>query len=415
MRKPSGLECMYIDFDGFFAAVEEQARPALRGKPIGVIPFEHATATIVIAANARAKAFGVKTGVGVADARRLCPDIRLVPQSPELYARAHRKLLLEIEAVLPIDAVCSIDELACRLEPRDARSPEELARRIKDRIRARVGPYITCSIGMGPNRQLAKIASDMDKPDGLTVLHPDALPGRLLDLDLDDIPGIGGRMLRRLNASGIWSVDDLWLSAPKQLRALWGNVNGERFWYALHGYAVQAEPAEKSMFGHGRVLPPSHRGFDDAYDYSRLLTVKAARRMRRAKYAARRFGLWLDMKDDRWSGETRLCETNDDHASLAALDTLWKRARAELPGGLRAVRIHVAHYDLVPEGYRQLDLLAPPTPITERWVRISRVIDEVNARYAATVVSQGPWNPPPGGYAGAKIAYSRIPDEEDSW
>lgn len=406
---------MYIDFDGFFAAVEEQARPSLRGRPIGVIPFEHATATIVIAANVKAKAHGVKTGANVVDARRLCPDIRLVPQSPELYARAHRKLLLEIESVLPIAAVCSIDEVTCNLTPRDSEEPHALAARVKARIRDGVGPWITASIGIAPNRQLAKIASGMDKPDGLTVLKPEDLPGRLLDLELDDIPGIGRRMLTRLNRAGVWSVEDLWRTQPKQLRSLWGNVNGERFWYALHGYAVAADQAERNMFGHGRILPPENRGFDDAYEYSRLLTVKAARRMRRERYVARRFGLWLDMRDDRWSGETALDETNDDHASLAALVRLWKSARADLPAGLRVKRIHVAHYDLKPENHRQGDLLNPETPRRRKWEQVCRIIDEVNAKYAATVISQGPWNPPPGGYAGAKIAYSRIPDIEDSW
>lgn len=415
MRKPDTLECMYIDFDGFFAAVEEQARPRLRGAAIGVIPFEHATATIVIAANARAKAFGVRTGTAVLEARRLCPDIQLVPQSPELYARAHRKLLLEIEAVVPIDVVCSIDELACLLDAGDRENPQDLAQRIKARIAERVGPYITCSIGMAPNRQLAKIASDMDKPNGLTILQPDDLPGRLLDLKLDDIPGVGRRMLARLQDAGIWSVEDLWNTQPKQLRALWGNVNGERFWYALHGYAVQAEKAARAMFGHGRVLPPDQRSPDEAFAYSRLLTVKAARRMRREGYVARRFGLWLDMKDHKWSGEARLHESNDDHASMAALSRLWEEARTVLRPLSRIIRVHVAHYDLALEGHRQLDLLEPPTPQSERWRRVSEVIDEVNAKYAATVISQGPWTPPPGGYAGAKIAFSRIPDIEDSW
>ncbi len=88
MRKPETIERMYLDFDGFFAGVEEQARPAIRGFPIGVIPFEHMTATCVIAANRKAKDKGIKTGMSVVEARRLCPGIKLVPQSPDLYTRA---------------------------------------------------------------------------------------------------------------------------------------------------------------------------------------------------------------------------------------------------------------------------------------------------------------------------------------
>lgn len=415
MRKPRCIEYMYIDFDGFFAAVEEQNNPALHGKPIGVIPFDNPNATIIIAANAKAKARGVKVGTSVRDARRLCPGIRLVPQSPELYVQAHRAFLIEVEAVLPIDRVCSIDELACRLSPLDIQDPERLARSIKDRIRQRIGPYVTCSIGMAANHLLAKIAGDMDKPNGFTILHPQDLPGRLLELDIEDIPGVGRNMARRLRDAGIWSVEELWNTSPKQLRALWHNVNGERFWYALHGYDIKPEPTKPSMFGHGRILPPERRGFDDAYDYARVLTTKAARRMRRAGFAARHFGLWLDMGDDRWAGETRLDESNDDHSSLLALKKLWSDMKAVTPPSLRIKRLHIAHYDLVKEGQRQLDLLAPSKPISEKWKRVSQAIDQVNAKYTATMISEGPWNPPPGGYAGAKIAFTHIPDAADFW
>ena len=94
--------------------------------------------------------------------------------------------------MLPIDAVCSIDELAATVEPRDI--PAALTHQIKQRLRDAVGAHITCSIGYAPNRWLAKIAADLDKPDGLTVLQPRDLPGRLLTLDLEDLPGVATRM-----------------------------------------------------------------------------------------------------------------------------------------------------------------------------------------------------------------------------
>ncbi|WCL54418.1 Y-family DNA polymerase [Gimibacter soli] len=415
MRKPDTIERLYLDFDGFFAAVEETARPALRGKPIGVIPFEHTTATMVIAANRKAKLKGVKTGVSVTDARRLCPDIALVPQSPDLYERAHRRLLLSVERVIPIDAVCSIDELTCRLDKGDIRDPHGLGQRIKARIREDVGDYLTCSIGMAPNRQLAKIAADMDKPDGLTILRPEELPGRLLTLPLEDIPGIGGRIKTRLIDAGIWTMEALWKTQPKQLRAIWGNVTGERLWYALHGYEVQALPTSRAMFGHGRVLPPEWRDFTHAFEAARLLTIKAARRLRRGKYLANTFGLWLMMKEDNWHGERRLGEANDDHAGLTALTTLWQIARRDLPSRSRIVQVHVAFYDLKPSDARQLDLLEQDDAVRRKWEKLSEAADAINSKYAKTVLSVGPWTPPPGGYAGGKIAFSRVPDMEDFW
>ncbi|MCE2452388.1 MAG: hypothetical protein J4F48_06025, partial [Nitrospinae bacterium] len=158
---------------------------------------------------------------------------------------------------LPVDVVCSIDELAAVLGERDR--PEEVARRIKCRIRAAVGERITCSIGCAPNRWLAKIAAGLDKPDGLKVLLPGDLPGPLLHLGLDALPGVGERMRARLKRSGMLSVEDIWKTDPGRLNSIWGNVNGARFWYALHGYAVEPPVTKRGSVGHGRVLPPGER------------------------------------------------------------------------------------------------------------------------------------------------------------
>lgn len=255
MRKPDTIERLYLDFDGFFASVEQQARPELRGRPVGIVPFTGTDRTCVIAASREAKAFGVKNVMNVAEARAHCPDLMLVPQSPDLYRRAHNTLLAEIAAVIPIDAVKSIDELTCRMDAAQARAPQDLARRIKSRIHEHVGRFITCSIGFAANRQLAKMASKMDKPDGVTVWAPEAMPSPLMALKLSDIPGVGGRMEARLSQAGIRDVPTLYATQPKQMRKLWGNVTGERLWYALHGYDVQAGATSRGMFGHGRVLP----------------------------------------------------------------------------------------------------------------------------------------------------------------
>ena len=96
-----------------------------------------------------------------------------------------------------------------------------MGRRIKARLREAVGPRVTCSMGVASSRWLAKVASAMDKPDGLTVL--DALPGRLLDLDLEDLPGVGGRVRARRRRAGIETVSTLWYARPRALRAVWGS------------------------------------------------------------------------------------------------------------------------------------------------------------------------------------------------
>ena len=121
MRQPTEIERLYIDCDGFFASVEQQMHPHLRGKPVGVVPFKDAQHTCVIACSREAKLRGVKNVMDLKEARERCPDIIFVPQSPDLYRRAHNTLLSEISAVIPVDAVKSIDELTCRISPAERR------------------------------------------------------------------------------------------------------------------------------------------------------------------------------------------------------------------------------------------------------------------------------------------------------
>ncbi len=415
MRKPEAIERLYLDFDGFFASVEQQAKPALRGRPVGVVPFDSTVHTCVIACSKEAKRLGVKNVMPVLEAKQICPDLVLVPQSPDLYRRAHNALLSEIASVIPVDAIKSIDELTCRLEASDRACPYNLAGLIKERLRRNIGSYITCSIGFAANRQLAKIACKMDKPDGVTVWHPRVMPGPLLALPFDDVPGIGKRMKKRLLRAGIADMRALLDTQPGQLRKLWGNVTGERLWYALHGYDVQAQPGQRRMFGHGRVLPPDYRSVDHARTYSRLLLVKAARRLRRSGFYASRLWLWLSMRNSRWHGDMPLPVIHDDQACLTGLERLWEKARQELPPRSRIIRMGVTLLDLSPASARQLDLFLNDNAARKKWETLTAISDRLNAKYGKTIISLGPWVPPPGGYAGGKISYTRIPRAEDFW
>ena len=420
MRKPETIERLYLDFDGFFASVEQQAKPALRGKPIGIVPFSGTVHTCVIACSKEAKAMGVKNVMSLGDAKKICPELVLVPQSPDLYRRAHNALLAEINSVIPVEVVKSIDELACKLDPRDIADPHGLALRIKQAIGVGVGPYVTCSIGFAANRHLAKIACKMDKPDGVTIWHPQDMPAPLLPLPFDDIPGIGKRMEDRLRYAGIHNMEMLLATQPKQMRKLWRNVTGERLWYALHGYDVKAQPAERGMFGHGRVLPPDLRTLTKSKDVARLLLVKAARRMRREGYYASTLYVWLSVRttshnEAGWSARHKLYSANDDQACLSALDTLWSKAGKALHPKAKIVRVGVTLGDLTRSDTRQLDLLLGDDKERLKWEAITSAIDGLNTRYGKSLVTLGTWKPPAGGHVGGKISFTRIPKAEDFW
>jgi DNA polymerase-4 len=222
-------------------------------------------------------------------------------------------------------------------------------------------------------------------------------------------------MEARLERAGITDMESLLATQPKQMRNLWRNVTGERLWYALHGYDMQTPRSGRGMFGHGRVLPPTHRSPEQAEEFSRLLLVKAARRMRRQGFYAGRLWLWLAMKEDRWFSQMALPIVHDDRACLSALRQLWRQARSELPANARIIRIGVTLLDLSLASQRQLDMLLDDDFERRKWERITCAVDHLNTRYGKTIVSLGEWTPPPGGNAGGKISYTRIPHAEDFW
>lgn len=419
MRKPDTIEYLYLDFDGFFASVEQQARPRLRGKPVGIVPFDNTQFTCVIACSKEAKARGCSNVMRVTDAKAKCPELILQPQTPDLYRRAHNTLIAEIGTVIPVEAVKSIDELTCRVVGQQRYQPYEVAKQIKERIAKHVGKFITCSIGFGPNRHIAKIAGKMNKPDGVTVWKPEDLPHALYDLLFEDIPGIGSRLEKRLYGFKIYTMQQLLALPPKHMRKIWRNVTGERLWYALHGYAIHANKTERGHFGHGRVISPEDRLRDDVKPIARILVIKAARRMRKAGYYASRLHMWCNYREgyeDRAFGDsTTLPVVCDDKACLAGLDVIWQRLCAFLSPKTKIVRIGFTLGDVSIGGQRQLDMLLNDDNERRKWERINRSIDHLNQKYSKSLVTLGEYKLPAGGNLGGKISYTRIPRAEDFW
>ena len=398
-----------------FASVEQQACPALRGKPIGIVPFEGVNTTCVIAASREAKRFGVKNVMNVAEAKRLCPNIILVPQRPDLYRRAHHTLLNEIEAVIPIDAVKSIDELTCKLDDKQRRNPQLLSSKIKERLHRYIGPHITCSIGFAANRQLAKIAGKLNKPDGTTIWQPHETPEVLHPIPFSEIPGIGTRMERRLYSLRIYDTKQLLGLEPKHMRKIWRNITGERLWYALHGFDIQAGSSNRNMFGHGRVLPPGKRDQESAFQMARMILVKAARRMRNAGYYASRLIVSCQSFEKSFGEQHRLPVVHDDYACLSALKTTWHRLSMVMPRKMEVVRVGVTLADLSFADQRQLDFLLNDDIERRREERLSKAIDYLNQKYSKSIITRGPWEPPSGGHLAGKISFTRIPNGEDFW
>ena len=177
MRLPTEIESLYIDFDAFFANAEKHLRPELRGRPVGVVPLasDH---TSLIARCYLAKAFGLKRGTSVKEARALCPEIALPVARHDEYVKLHHKILEELDRHVPVRKVWSVDEMECTLIGSERGRGEEIAANIRRGLKENVGPCLTASIGLAPNQFLAKVAAEMNKPEGFVMLRPEDLPGR---------------------------------------------------------------------------------------------------------------------------------------------------------------------------------------------------------------------------------------------
>ncbi len=327
------LRVLAVDFNSFFASCEQQERPELREKPVGIVPVL-ADTTCCIAASYAAKAKGVKVGTGIAEARALCPEIQLIEQRPALYIDYHHRLIDVIESCIHVTEKRSIDEVECELTASFA--PREralaIARQIKERVARRIGSCLTSSIGIAPNWLLAKIATDMQKPDGLVVLEDEDIPQKLLRLEITDFSGIGPSMGARLRTHGIDSVAKLYAVSKSQMRGIWGSVDGERMHARLHGENVPSPREKYQTVGHSHVLPPFLRTEAKSLAVLHRLLQKAAMRLRDIGHYAGGLIVHVSYFNDlSWSDELRFNDTQDTVKLTQALNQLW----AQRPAGCR--------------------------------------------------------------------------------
>ena len=401
MKHP--LRSLFLDFDAYFASIEQQDNPALRGKPVAV---SHVTVDggTCITTSYEARAQGVCTGMSIGEAKRLCPGLRVIASREDRYVQVHRMIWETVDACVPVWKAFSIDEMACRLSGIQQQPAEgmRLARRIKERLAERIGPYIRCSIGLAPNRFLAKIASGMNKPNGLTVLKADDLPHALLMLPLRELPGLGEKMELRLARVGINTMQALWQQPMQRLRQIWGGKPGEWIWRSLHGEEPPDSVEHRYSISHSHVLMPQERGRAETFAIVKGLMARAAARLRREQFRAG--GLWFYMgyDDGTWESSARFAETRDTAVFLKIIADLYDSAPRSTP--------HWVSIALVP-----LIADAQYTPSlfeSGKGEKLSAAMDLLNRRFgprAAYLASlQDSLGKTP-----CRIAFTRIPDSDE--
>jgi DNA polymerase-4 len=401
------LRVLYVDMNSYFASVEQQLRPELRGRPV-VVAAVNVGSTCCIAASVEAKQLGVRTGTPVWQAKRI-KGLRVIEARPDEYVRFHHKIIEAIDSCLPVHGVHSIDEVSCRLgsNQTDPIVAAQLAQRVKQGIRERVGAWVRCSIGVAPNRLLAKVAADMQKPDGLVTITDADLPDVLFALRLDDLPGIGPRMLKRLNGLRITAVQHLCERSESELKAAWGGIVGQRWWHWLRGRELPEPPTRRSTVGHSHVLPPELRNDEAARKVLVRLIHKTAARLRRLDCWARRMEIYVSFtfREEGWSGSAALGLCQDTQTMLEAFDQLWRvRPREGVP-----TQVAVTLYELV----AHQSASSPLFPAEQRRLQLARTVDQLNRKFGADTIYFGGMHGMASA-APARIAFSQIPDLVDA-
>jgi len=283
---------MHLDMDSYFASVEQQALPSLRGKPIGVTgrPTER---SIVVAASREAKRYGVRTGMPVWEALKACPDLLLVSGNPERYLSVTKRFIEILKEYTALLEVYSIDEVFMDVtqEAPKRGGAVRMAEEIRGRFHEELGEYITSTIGIAAGKTFAKLIGARNKPNGIGRLDPEEIPELLASTRVGDVWGIGRRIEARLDRVGIRTLHELGHASEQFLKREFGV-------YGLHLHEIgqgkdstplvpyTEVPAPKSV-GHSKSLPPELRDISLALIVLRDLCDKAARRMRRLGYMGR--------------------------------------------------------------------------------------------------------------------------------
>lgn len=394
---------LHVDLNSFFARAEQQANATLRDRPIGVLGKGHKGArTCVVAASPEAKKFGVKSGMSVAEVQRLCPSIALVPPNYARYLDISRRFINILDRMSPWVEIFSIDEAFVALsrntsEFRDSDfgfSKTELqeaiatAHKIKAALKHELGELITASIGIAWGKVFAKLAGELKKPDGLTILSPHTWLETVGQLPIDELCGIGYRLTNSLNALGIRTIRDLAHADAGTCTARFGPNAGMRLWEIGQGIDRSPVTSHRELrhaqsIGHQITLDRTMR-VHDLWPIIAKLTVKVGRRLRRSGLWAGALSLHISLTDHSHLGHTlRLSETMGEQALL--------QASRQLYGQLGSHRQWAIHVGVVANrlGDSTATQILPCFPEERRSQEVTQALDTLRDHFGEEVISWG--------------------------
>jgi len=427
MSNHSERAILHLDMDSYFASVEQQRRPELRGKPIGV-SGKPGTRTVVAAASREAKPFGVKSGMPTWEAKKLCPEIQFVHGNMSDYQKCTRTWLQIMRKYSPTLEIFSIDEAFLDITDTAERfgGPLETARQMRKKIRQKLGRYITASVGIAHGKIFSKLIVGKVKPDGICILERKDLPALLEKTAPEEICGIGSKTAKKLGNMEISTLAKLGKYPLENLKAAFG-VRARRL--KLIGQGIDntrvipywKKEREKSI-GHSFTLPKKVETFEEAKPVLFRLAERVARKLRTKKLLANTIS--LNLKNLDFNTQTRQKSisyyTQDAREIFDTCMELYKqfpkskqdqKRHSSCDACVASTKGNPGFEKVRLVGVRVSNLAAeseiPQNMFKNRWETLTCAVDNLNERFGETVVYAAslPANGvlrPPVGYAQSK-------------
>ncbi|CAN5174927.1 DNA polymerase IV [soil metagenome] len=384
---PNPPRIMHIDLNSCFATVEQQANKHLRGKPLLITPY-NTNRGFIIAPSIEAKRHGIKVGNQVSQAKLLLPNAVVRTPDSDLIRDVHVKFKKICMDYSPNVAPRSIDELVIDFEGMDYflkdKTIQQIGHEIKQRFRKEIGEWISCSVGIAPNRFLAKVAASYQKPDGLITIDHTNVIDIYKTLELTDLPYIKYRNQARLKAGGIFTVMDF-LNAPLDLlkKEVFKSINGYYWYKRLRGWEVDQIEFQRKSFGQDYAL---HKSTADPKELARLLMKlceKMGRRLRKYGKAAHGINIACIYSDRTWWNQQKKSKT-----PLYTTLELFRAAQYVLDirptQEKKLSKLSVSCYDLQEATGSQTSLFEDAE---DKLKKVSEALDAINDRYGEFVIT----------------------------
>jgi DNA polymerase-4 len=375
---------MHIDLNSAFATTEQQARPSLRGRPIGVTN-RISKNCCVIAASIEAKAVGIKVGMSLSEARDIVPDFLILESDPPKYHYVYQTLVKIMASYSPKYQMKSIDEGIIDFTGTrgsvNHRSLESIGHEIKQRFRDELGEWMRVNVGIAPNQFLAKQAAGWHKPDGLDVLDHRNLLGYYRAMRLTDLSGIAARFEARLNAAGIFTPEQFVRADPWYLRKrVFNSITGEYWHRRLLGFEIDDYKTKLGLIGRQWVLSEKTSEEKKLFSYLHHLSEATGKKLRFKSVDARGILVWANFQNgESFVGRKMFKTTFYSDAEIYRRALLVFNTR---PRSMSVTSMGVSCYQITPSNRAQQSMFDQ----IEQLNLLTTAVDEVNERYGGYMI-----------------------------